>query len=111
MLSDTLKNFASTSVELAMKSMPKKASIVTPAAVRLGRLLGRSSRLWISLSFETLRSIIGQTKTMLKIRPGRRTAGTKTSNGIVWPQLWNDHDGQIRSAPSRKPMYQSGWTA
>src|ERR1700722_19337531 len=110
-LSDTLKNLASTSVELAMKSTPSNASIVTPQAVRTGRLLGRSSRLWISLSFVNLRSSIGQTKTRLKIRPGRITAGTKTSNGMVWPQLWNDHDGHIRSAPSRNPMYQSGWTA
>ena len=28
---------------------------------------------------------------------------------IVWPQMYVSQLGMIRSAPSRKPMYQSGW--
>jgi len=82
-LSDTWKKFASTSVELAMKSMPRSASIATPAAVRLGRLLGRSRRLCSSLSFVNRRSIAGHAKAILKMIPGKMTAGIKTSNGIV----------------------------
>ena len=41
---------------------------------------------------------------MLNKMPGRITAGMKTSKGIVWPQPMNDHEGHMRSAPSRKPM-------
>ena len=47
-LSDTWKKFANTSVELAAKSVNMNANMATPAAVRFGRLRGRSSRLCIA---------------------------------------------------------------
>ena len=109
--SDTWKKLAMTSVALAMNSIPTSEKIATPAAVRLGRLLGRSRRLCISWSFVKRRSMAGHANTRLKMSPGSTIAGMKTSHGIVKPKLWNDQDGQMRSAPSRKPMYQSGWTA
>ena len=85
--------------------------MAAPAAVRLGRSRGRSSRLCSSLSPVNRRSMAGHRRQMLKMRPGKITAGRKTSSGMVWPQPVNSHDGMMRSAPSSQPMYQSGWTA
>ena len=53
----------------------------------------------------------GHTMMMVKIRPGKTTAGRNTSSGMVCPKLANSHDGMMRRAPSSQPMYQSGWTA
>ena len=58
-----------------------------------------------------LDSMNGQTKKMLKMRPGKITAGRKTSRGRVWPQPTHSQLGMIRRAPSSQPMYQSGCTA
>ncbi len=41
--------------------------------------------------------------------PGITAAGMNTFQLIVWPQITVSHDGNARSMPSRKPMYQSGW--
>ena len=41
--------------------------------------------------------------------PGITTDGMKMFQLIVWPQMYVSQFGKIRSAPSRKPMYQSGW--
>ena len=110
-LSETWKKFAMTSVELAANSVKSRANIATPAAVRLGRLRGRSSRWWISLSPVYRRSMDGHSRQMVKIRPGNTTAGRNTSKGMVCPHPANSHEGMMRSAPSSQPMYQSGWTA
>ena len=48
---------------------------------------------------------------MVKMMPGKTTAGRKTSSGTVWPQKASSQDGMMRRAPSSQPMYQSGWTA
>ena len=85
--------------------------MAAPAAVRLGRLRGRSSRLCSSLSPVQRRSIAGHKRQMVKMRPGNTTAGRKTSKGMVCPAPANSHDGMMRSAPSSQPMYQSGCTA
>ena len=85
--------------------------MATPAAVRLGLSRGRSSRLCNSSSPVTRRSRAGHSMAIVKIRPGKTTAGRKTSRGTVWPRPVSSHDGMMRRAPSSQPMYQSGCTA
>lgn len=44
----------------------------------------------------------------VKKTPGRTTAGSRTFQETVWPNSVVDQAGMMRSAPSRKPTYQSG---
>ena len=59
-LSETWKKLASTSVELATNIIASSVKTATPAEVRLGRSLGRSSRLCAAESLVQARSIAGQ---------------------------------------------------
>ena len=43
----------------------------------------------------------------MKIRPGRITAGQKMA-GSRKPPIWMSQPGNMRTAPSSQPMYQSG---
>lgn len=45
---------------------------------------------------------------MVKISPGSRTDGTSAPQEMLWPRARVSAAGIKRSAPSRKPMYQSG---
>src|ERR1700726_3054407 len=94
-LRGTWKKLAMTSVDEAKKVMNKRVSMATPAAVRRGLSRGRSNRLWYARSLVCRASRNGQTKKMLKMMPGKITAGRKISSGMVCPHPTHSQDGMI----------------
>ena len=89
------------------RSCPAASAWPRRPPVRLGRSRGRSSRLWYARSLVCRDSMNGQTIRMLKMRPGKITAGRNTSSGMVWPQpdpLPAGHDAQGPVEPAHVPV-------
>ena len=106
-LSETWKKLASTSVELAAKSVNSRANMATPAAVRLGRSRGRSSRLCSSLSPVTRRSRTGHSDADGEDEAGEDHGGQEDLEGDgVAPagELPGRHDAQRAVEPAHVPV-------
>ena len=80
----------------------------TPNAVRVGTSRGRCSRWCSRLSPLIQFSTNGQAPSTANSRPSSITAGMKTFIDQVKPRALNSQFGMMRTAPSTKPMYQSG---
>jgi hypothetical protein len=79
-----------------------------PIPVRTGALRGRSSRLCSVVSPVIQDSMNGYRASPVNRMPGRIMAGTMMFHEMVQPKITVSQLGMMRSAPSRKPMYQSG---
>src|SRR6187397_2326168 len=69
------------------------------------------SRRWCSCDESSrfnLASRNGHRAMIVKITPGTTTPGMN-GDGIVTPRIVGSNGGEIRSAPSSQPTYQSGW--
>jgi protein ImuB len=84
------------------------ARSAAPMPVRIGVSRGWSRRWCSARSLVKRRSIHGHRVRMPKAMPGNRMAGQNTSDRVK-PNRFRSQGGPRRRAPSRKPMYQSGW--
>ena len=106
-LSDTWKKLASTSVELAAKSVNSSAKMATPAAVRLGLSRGRSSRLCSSVSPVILTSSAGHSMREREDEAGEhhgRQEDLERDGVAPDGQLPGRHDAQRAVEPAHVPV-------
>src|SRR6266849_6999967 len=82
-----------------------------PMPVRTGAFRGRSLMLWNDLSPVAHCSKNGQNAAPPRMMVSGSANGMSTLNVTVCPRKFHSQAGIMRSAPSRMPMYQSGWDA
>ena len=106
---ETWRWYAISSLAAAAHSSPYSVIPATPTPIRLAGsagLDGSSPRGGRPPVIQP--SISGYAATTVKNSPGTITAGISTSSDSVCPPNESSQAGMSRSAPSRKPMYQSG---
>src|SRR6516225_352594 len=82
-----------------------------PTPVRTGAFRGRSLMWWYDLSPVAHCSKNGQSVAPPRMTVSGTANGMSTLSESVCPRKLISQAGIIRSAPSRMPMYQSGWEA
>src|SRR5579859_5815127 len=106
---ETSRWYAISSFAAAAHSSPYSVIPAAPTATRFAGSAGLGgSRPRGGRAPQIQLSSSGYAATSVKNSPGTTTAGISTSSDSGWPPIESSQAGMIRSAPSRKPMYQSG---